>query len=409
MTSASHHSGPGADRRAAGSLAVLRLVHERPGLPRAEAARVLGMSSSSTTEITARLRARRLLEEQAPGSARRRGRPSGLLLAHPDGPVVCAVEIAHGGWRVASVELGGRIVSERGGRRAQGPEEALAEIRRALAELHAALGRRIRAVSVSVSGTVSGSRVTQAATLGWQDVDLGPLVPAALRRLPFAAGNDATLAGLAEARRGVAVGAGVVLYLAVEVGIGGVVVVDGQPLVGARGEGGEFGHMPLGSLDLRCPCGASGCWDLEVDGRALARALGRRAPADPRAYAAGVIEAAGAEAAEAAAVDVVARALGRGTGALVNALDPDLVVYGGLAPELRDASRRALESAYHGALMRHRRGDPPPIVASTTAADGSLLGAAEKAFDLVLTPGLLSGPTPSEGPALARYPPVGPP
>ena len=84
------------------------------------------------------------------------------------------------------------------------------------------------------------------------------------------------------------------LYLAVEVGIGGVLVVDGHPFVGAQGEGGEFGHMPFGTDGLACPCGASGCWDLEVDGRALARALGRRAPADPRAFAARVIAAANA-------------------------------------------------------------------------------------------------------------------
>jgi predicted NBD/HSP70 family sugar kinase len=187
------------------------------------------------------------------------------------------------------------------------------------------------------------------------------------------------------------VGASVVLYLAVEVGIGGVVVVDGQPLVGALGEGGEFGHMPLGSLGLRCPCGATGCWDVEVDGRALARALGQRAPVSPRAYAARVIEAAerGA-AAESAAVEAVARTLGRGTGALVNALDPDLVVYGGLAPALRVAADDVLESAYRDALMRHRRANPPPIVPSAIEPDGALLGAAELAFDLVLTPSLLS-------------------
>jgi len=360
-------------------------------MSRSEVARFLGMSTSSTTEITARLRARGLLEEQAPASPRGRGRPSGLLVAHPDGPIVCAVEIAHGTWRVAAVELGGRIVHEREGRRPHQPDAALAEIRRALVDLHRALGARIRAVAVSVSGTVSGRRVAQAATLRWQDVDLGPLVPSTLRGLPFAAGNDATLAGLAEARRGAATEAGVVLYLAVEVGIGGVLVVDGHPLVGARGEGGEFGHMPFGTPGLQCPCGARGCWDLEVDGRAFARALGRRAPADPRRFAARVVAAAATGAvAEEAAVAAVARALGRGTGALVNALDPDLVVYGGLAPDLREATRATHDAAFQDALMRHRRDDPPPVVASALGADASLLGAAERGFDLVLTAPILS-------------------
>ena len=392
MTRAQQPGQASDQRAAAGALAVLRLVHGRPGVSRSDVARMLGMSTSSTTEITARLRARGLLTERAPDGARHRGRPSGLLLPHPDGPVVCAVEITHAGWRVAAVELGGAVVSELEGRRARTADVALREIGRGVAELSDDLGSRIRAIGVSITGTVSGRRLVQGATLRWREADLGAVVPDVLRHLPFAAGNDATLAGLAEARRGAAVGASVVLYLAVDVGIGGVVVADGQPLVGALGEGGEFGHMPLGSLGLSCPCGATGCWDMEVDGRALARALGRRAPASPRAFAERSIAAARAGAsAEAAAVADVVRALGRGTGALVNALDPDLVVYGGLAPGLRAAAPGVLEPAYRDALMRHRRSDPPPIVASALERDGALLGAAERAFDLVLTPSLLSG------------------
>ncbi len=389
--SSPRRSGTSADQRAAGTLAVLRLVHEQPRISRSEAAAILGLSSSSMTEITARLRARDLLAEQAPTRALGRGRPSGLLVPHPRGPVVCAAEIIHNGWRVAAVELGGGIVQVLDGRRARAAAEALAEIRQAAARLHGAFGPRIAAIAVSISGTVTGTRLVQAATLGWRGVELDALVPRPLRGLPFVAGNDATLAGLAEARRGSARGAGAVLYLAVEVGIGGVLVVDGRPITGAKGEGGEFGHLPFGDSRLRCPCGASGCWDLEVDGRALARALDRRAPADPRRFAARVLGSAAAGAdQEAAAVGGIARALGRGTGALVNALDPELVVYGGLAPEIRRVAPRALEGGFRAALMRHRRQYPPRIVDSALGGEAALLGAAELGFDSVLTPRLLS-------------------
>lgn len=67
-------------------------------------------------------------------------------------------------------------------------------------------------------------------------------------------GNDASLSGLAEARRGAGAGAWVVLHLTVEVGVGGVLVVDGVPVAGRTGTGGEFGHIPLGDPALRCPC-----------------------------------------------------------------------------------------------------------------------------------------------------------
>jgi len=129
---------------------------------------------------------------------------------------------------------------------------------------------------------------------------------------------------------------------------------------------------------------------MEVDGRALARVLERRAPVDPRGFAARVLAAAaGGSPDEEAAARLVASALGRGTGALVNALDPDLVVYGGLAPDIHRVARHALEAAFHDALMEHRRAQPPPITASALRDDASLLGAAEQAFDLVLSPSLL--------------------
>ena len=97
-------------------------------------------------------------------------------------------------------------------------------------------------------------------------------------------GNDATLAGLAEARTGAARSAATALYLIVAQGIGGTLVVNGEPLTGAHGAAGEYGHIPFGDPKLVCPCGARGCWDLTVDGRALARHRGDEPPADPVGY-----------------------------------------------------------------------------------------------------------------------------
>ena len=378
-----------ADLRAAGALSVLGLVHQRPGIARVEVARELGLGTGSASEIVSRLRGRSLLAEVAAAGDGRRGRPSGRLVAHPDGPVVLAAEIAHAGWRATAVELGGRQIAAVHGRRPREAEPALRAVRRALGSLQRLVGERGRALGVSVAGTVVGAQLVEAATLRWRDVDLRAVMPDSLRGAPFVAGNDATLAGLAEVRRGAAAGASFVLYLAVEVGIGGVLLVDGRPLVGALGEAGEFGHMPFGDPALRCPCGARGCWDLEVDGRALARRLGRRAPRDPRSFAERTIEAArSGSSAELAAVEGVARALGRGAGAIVNALDPSLVVVGGLATDLLEIAPAAVDASYTSALMRHRRSGPPPV-APGIVAGASLVGAAEAAFDAILTPALL--------------------
>ncbi|MEO3829575.1 ROK family transcriptional regulator [Actinomadura sp. B10D3] len=367
--------------RSQGALAVLRYVHAHPSATRADAARALGLSSGSATEITGRLKASRLVDESTSARTGGRGRPSPALTAHPDGPLVCVADISHERWRVACVELGGRVVTEEADRHSGSPA-ILGTLGDRVSAFHARFGRRLRAVSACVAGTVSGTTVVQASGMGWRDVALEPL---GLSGVPLLVGNDASLAGLAEARRGAGAGARVVLHLTVEVGIGGILVVDERPVDGATGAGGEFGHMPFGDPARECPCGARGCWDLEVDGRAMARTLGRPAPRDPRTAAEQVIAAAAADPKSRTAVAAAAHALGRGIGALVNGLDPDVVTLSGLATDLAGTAPVALETGYNTALMRYRRETPPPVRPTTLGALGPLTGAADAAFDSILT------------------------
>ncbi|MFD0691746.1 ROK family transcriptional regulator [Actinomadura fibrosa] len=369
--------------RSQGALAVLRFVHAHPSATRADASRALGLSSGSATEITARLKAARLLDEAAPPRTGGRGRPSPVLAPHPEGPLVCVVDISHERWRVACVELGGGVLDSEQGRHS-GSADVVGLLAGRVTAVHARHGRRLRAVSVSVAGTVRGTTIVQASGMGWRDVALEPLRPPGV---PLLVGNDASLAGLAEARRGAGAGARAVLHLTVEVGAGGILVVDGRPVDGATGAGGEFGHMPFGDPALECPCGARGCWDLAVDGRAMARSLRRPQPRDPRTAAERIVARARTDPAsrEMDAVADAARALGRGMGALVNALDPDLVTLSGLAIDLAALAPDPLGEGYTAALMRYRRADPPPVRPSALGSLGTLTGAADAAFDVLLT------------------------
>lgn len=371
--------------RVQGLLAVLRHVHAHPGTTRAELSRALSLRSSSAAEISARLRALRLLAETGVAPTGSRGRPSPALVAHEQGPLVCAVDISHERWRVATVELGGAVVDHRAGRhRRRDAATVLGAVREGVAALWHRHGERLRAVAVGVPATVRGETVVQASNLRWHDVSLEPLRPAP--STPLLVGNDASLAGVGESRRGAAAGTPVALHLTIEVGVGGVLVVDGRAMTGASGAGGEFGHMPFGDPSRRCLCGAHGCWDLEVDGRAMARILARPAPRDPRSAANRVLADAGAgDPAAMLAVEAVAAAFGRGVAALVNALDPDVVTLSGLALGLAGTAPRALRQSYRAGLMRFRRSQPPPLVPSALGADGTLTGAAEVAWDTVLS------------------------
>lgn len=363
--------------RWSGALDLLKLVRSRPGVTRAEAARALHVGSGTATEISARLRALDLLAE-APAPPSGRGRPTTTLHAHPDGPLAAVVDLRFADWVAAIVDLEGTLVDSTTGRHAsKRPERVFADIRSALGALAARHSGRVQAVSISATGTVRRNAIVQSSVLGWRDLEVEPLLPG----VPQALGNDATLAGLAEAR--LSHPGRSVLYLTIEVGIGGIFVDEGHAVTGATGAGGEFGHAPLGDPAVPCPCGAFGCWDVAVDGRAVARLLGEDEPEDPRAY---LIEAL-VNPDSRAAVEECAAVLGRGTAGLVNILDPEIVCLGGLAPELRRASPESFVTSYRAGLMGFRRDDPPRVVPSALGPDAPLLGAAEAAWDMILTEG----------------------
>jgi predicted NBD/HSP70 family sugar kinase len=388
------------------SASVLDEVRRSPGLTRVELAARLNLSSATTTETVARLRESGwLAEERAPVSGR--GRPTTCLRPAPDGPRVLALDLRHEDWRLAVAGLDGVPTVRCSGRRADDLAGQLARAVGAVAAADAAATpgangtlaasrhpdgplapvgggatRRPLALGLAAPAPLSDDVFVRATELDWGAVALGGLVaglgePA----IPVHPGNDATLAGLAEARSGAAAGAATALSLTVEVGLGGTLLLDGRPQRGAHGAAGEYGHLPFGDPAVACPCGSWGCWGPELDGRALARHLGVAPPADPRTFAVDVLDraAAGDEAAG-RAVARVAAVLGRGVAGLVNAHDPDVVVLGGLAPRLRG---RAFDEAYRCGLMAYRRADPTPVRDAVHGDDAALYGAVALALDEV--------------------------
>jgi len=173
------------------------------------------------------------------------------------------------------------------------------------------------------------------------------------------------------------------LYFIVAQGIGGTLVVNGETLTGAHGAAGEYGHIPFGDPTLVCPCGARGCWDLTVDGRALARHRGDEPPDDPVAYVHHLLGK--RDAPTRRAFEAVAASLGRGAGALVNLHDPEVVTLGGVAAALRSAAMDVFNDAYRDALMAFRKDSPPPVRDAEHGEDGPLHGAVALALDHVTT------------------------
>ena len=153
---------------------------------------------------------------------------------------------------------------------------------------------------------------------------------------PVRVSNDANCFAISEATDGAAAGADVVFGVIIGTGTGGGVVVRGQSLVGANAIAGEWGHNPLPWPDAddepapECYCGKRGCIETYLSGPALAADHRRRAGSTQPAPAPEIV--ARARAGESGAAATLERYLSRAARALaamINVLDPDVIVVGG--------------------------------------------------------------------------------
>ena len=349
-----------AELRAHNLARLLRAVHDGGGqLTRAQLTRQLSLARGTATVLVRDLAGRQLIEElSSPADApaglkvpRTRGRPTGVPSAHPQGPVALAVDLRDDSFTVAAFELTGRCtVLDRQEREAVSGTGMLADVAARLKIRRREFGDRVVGVGVAVPSPVSAGQMVQPTLPDWQDLDVADALGANDGDEGFAgpvlAGNDATLAGLAEARRGVLRGVSVALHLHVATGIGGVLLSGGLPVTGAHGSAGEFGHMPLTGGSEPCRCGSVGCWELDAGARGLLRAVGQPEEGDRMVRAEQVIAAAATDPGCGQALARAAEALGRGIGALVNAQDPEAVGLSGLAAEVYQAAPDAVQAGY---------------------------------------------------------------
>ena len=219
-------------------------------------------------------------------------------------------------------------------------------------------------------------------TSGWVEEPFTELLSDRLGR-PVSTGNDANLGVLAEHIRGAAVGFSEVAYLSASVGIGGGFLVGGRPLSGARGYAGEVGHMQVDSRGPTCRCGAVGCWEMKVGENVLLQRAGRLAGGGPPAVAEVIAAAEAGEQRAAEAVDSVAEWCGVGIRALVNLLNPEIVVLGGTLAQVWRAAEGRVDAALQRSTLVSPRAET--LIRSARLGDDSpLIGAAELAFGPVL-------------------------
>lgn len=376
-------------------------MHTRQAPTRAVLTAELGVTRATAGAVAAELQALGLITvDTRPGAplSGSHGRPSHRLDIDPRGPVVLAAQIHVDGYRVALVGLGGRIVTTTPSC-VTVPDvsaDVLDAVVREGAQLLHAARRRCLGFGLAVPSAVSepDGEALDPLNMAWsmgtpvkaafvEQVGKAGLVRPDGAPLPSYVGNDANLAALAEHRHGAGWEARQLLHVTTgHRGVGGALVLDGRLHTGSSGLALEVGHLTVDPGGRPCRCGSRGCLDVEADPMAFLQEAGRT----PGPEASLLHQARDLLAADyddpgvRRAADRLIDRLGLGLAGLVNILNPDRIVLGGLHSALLQADPDRLHSVV---AERSLWGRGVPLLSEALDHPG-LVGAAELAWEPVL-------------------------
>ncbi|GAA1120829.1 ROK family protein [Kribbella jejuensis] len=387
------------DIRAINLAAVLAHLRREAPCSRAAIASATGLNKATVTSIVGELLDRRLVRETQQ-TQNHVGRPATLLVLDGSAYATIGLEVSARGLTALGCDAAGEQVlrwHRAGPGPDAGPAKAIAAIaalaRRAIASVQSS-GRRVLGITVGVPGLVNrDGAVVLAAGLGWRDVPLGSELAAALGRpdIPVTVDNDASLGVLAEHLYGEYAGTPNLIQLTGDTGVGAGIIVDGRPLQGHLGYVGEIGHLRLIPDGPLCACGRRGCLEALAGVPAILARVGATVDEeDSQRQLEGLMRR--ADNREADVIGVLTEAgthLGHGIAALVNVLNPEVVVLGGAYALLAEHLAPAVDKALREATIAPDAGGCT-VVPSSFPHTATPLGATAQALT-PLTSGRLPG------------------
>jgi predicted NBD/HSP70 family sugar kinase len=337
---------------------VLELLRVQGSASRAQIAAETGLSRATVSAIAANLRRSGLVvRSDVTVTGTGVGRTPERLALNPGSRVIVGVEFSHTRVTVVVSDVTHRVlgskVREHGGDEPW--ERRLATAVRFIDALVVNPASLI-AVGMGVPGAISGRTAVVARVERHLAERYG---------VPVRVENNARLAGLAEFSWGAGRDMPDLVYLRLSEGVGGLLIVDDEPRLGASGSAGEFGHVCIDPNGPLCRCANRGCLEAYVGLGTLLPLVGAASVgdlvdaldrADPRAQA--VINAAGAR-------------IGLVLANTCRILDVSSVVLGGPLAQAGDHLVRAVRQA----ILRHLHHDGAERLRLRTAELGDLDGA----------------------------------
>ena len=249
----------------------------------------------------------------------------------------------------------------------------------------------IAGIGVAISGLVdadAGVSREFPRMQAWQDVPVSDILAEQFGGLKIAVENDVRCETLAVLRYGVGRGLSDFVFLHIGHGIAAGIVADGELYRGATGNAGEFGHTPTEKDGPICYCGSRGCLEsvagalAVVEGVRNALGQGVRSSIDSEDVTPKSIQTAAEEGDRLATtlLEQSADYLGSAAAGLVNLLNPEALILGGLLGKKGGVFRSALEKSLAASILPLLK-DTTEVRASTLGPEAAARGAAALIFE----------------------------
>lgn len=341
---------------------IMHNLRTQAPISRASLSQTTNLNKTTVSDLINELNERGFVKELGMRSSGT-GRPATLLTLNPEAGYIVSAEIAVDFLEVLVTDFTPQPIWQ--AKEPILPGTSLeATLDRLMVMLHQAgakgqvVSKNCLGLAVGVPGMVDQTTGTIlfAPNLKWRNVPLLTRLEQEGFGVPLFIDNEANMATLGEHYFGAAKGYNEVLYLSANVGLGGGLLRNGQLYRGATGVAAEYGHMTLDPYGERCNCGNHGCWETFVNQNALCNkiitairngessilAKKVRGQQDCVSVEMIVDAARAGDALSIRTIEEVGRYLGIGIASLLNALNPEIVVLGGI---LSSASEFLLPAA----------------------------------------------------------------
>jgi glucokinase-like ROK family protein len=384
---------------------IMNHLRKKAPISRAGLAQATGLNKTTVSSLVDELLQRQFVREIGFTSAHK-GHPAIMLNLNPAAGFIVGCEIGVDFILVVCTNFTPEILW-RHEERTDPSTGQRAILDRATALLNEAVKRgyqeygTLLGIGVGVAALIDQSTGTMlfAPNLGWKEpFPIRALLQASFPQAPVIVDNEANIAALGEHYFGVAQGHDEVLYISAGVGLGGGIVHAGRVFSGVAGVGAEFGHMTMDPDGDLCSCGNYGCWETQVSQRALFRHIHKSFEqgetgmlfqltndgAVPLTVPMIVDAARAGDAVALSALEKIGRDLGIGVASLVNTLNPELVVCGGILSLAGEFLMPAMIKEFEQRALRWNR-EATKVVLAKHGFDAAAMGGVAAVYETILS------------------------